>query len=135
MKPLKIPIKEFNFSFSRSSGSGGQNVNKVNSKVTLIWNLKLSSISFPGLIARFQEKYPRKMQHDGTVSITSQRFRNQGLNTADCIEKIEEMINSVAIAPKKRRPTKPKKGAIEKRLKNKKEQGDKKKRRQSKPDY
>ena len=121
MSALKLPMEEFTFSYSKSSGPGGQKVNKTNSKVTLRWNIKESESLRVSVKERFLEKY--KTLEDGTVVITSQRFRSQERNFADCLEKLRTMIESVKIAPKKRKATKPTKGSVEKRLKKKKGKG------------
>ena len=81
---------------------------------------------------RFLKKYSRRILEDGTVLIVSQRFRSQDRNIADCIEKLEEMIESVRVPPKKRKATKPTRSSIEKRLKAKKGKSDLKKMRQKK---
>ena len=130
MKVIKVNISELDFSFSRSSGAGGQNINKVNSKVTLRWNVKKTKSCSKSVIDRFYIKYSRRILENGTIIITSQRFRNQARNIADSIEKLHEMIWSIATPPKIRRPTKPTKASVKKRLKNKKALSDKKKLRQ-----
>jgi ribosome-associated protein len=118
-REITLPIRELNFTFSRSSGKGGQNVNKVNSKVTLKWNIARSTACSKDLKERFQKKYRNKISSDGMVTISGQRFRDQGRNVADCIERLHKMINSVQLTPKKRVPTKPTKSSIEKRLHSK----------------
>jgi len=132
---MKLPIKEFNFTFSRSSGAGGQNVNKVNSKATLNWDLAKTTFITPQLVKKMTELYPRRVNDKGEVTITSQRFRDQPRNIADCLEKLEEMLAEASRRPKIRRPTKPKKSAIEKRLKHKRIHSDKKKIRKDKIDF
>ena len=73
MAAFKLPIDEVNFQFSRSSGSGGQNVNKVNTKVTLKWNIdKTKSIS-SSIKERFMAKFKRRINEAGDVVVTSQR--------------------------------------------------------------
>ena len=135
MKEISIPLKELDFSFSRSSGSGGQNVNKVNSKVTLRWNIKHTKSIASGVVERFCAKYKAQMSEDGTILIRSEKFRTQDRNVADCIEKLQRMINLVAHPPKKRHATKPSKGSVEKRLKSKRTVSEKKKFRRSGIDY
>ena len=112
MSTFKLPIKEIRFQFSRSSGAGGQNVNKVNTKVTLKWNvLKTKSLN-AGVKERFQNKYKRRINEDGDVVVSSQRYRDRGRNIADATVKLEEMVQSVWQAPKKRKPTKKRETSI-----------------------
>lgn len=132
MSHYKIPSTEFIFSFSRSSGPGGQNVNKVNTKVTLHWNV-LANTSLPkAVLERFIAKYQNRLSVDGFLTLISQKSRSQNLNSTDVIEKLHEMIDSVAVAPKIRKATKPSRSAVNKRLNEKKSHGDKKKSRQEK---
>lgn len=126
---LQIPLREFNFSFARSGGPGGQNVNKVNTKATLRWNVNASE-SLPAAVReRFIAKYGRRITDEGELVLQSQRFRDQGRNVADCIEKLREMLTLVAVTPKKRRPTKPSKASQQRRLETKQRQSEKKQRR------
>ena len=77
---ISIPFTEFDFTFARSGGPGGQNVNKVNSKVTLRWDVEKSPTLPPDVLARFRAKYPRRMTKDGELVMHSQRYRDQGRN-------------------------------------------------------
>jgi ribosome-associated protein len=132
MLNFKIPASEFTFSYSRSSGPGGQNVNKVNTKVTLHWNAFANTSLPKAVLDRFIKKYMNRLSEDGVLTIISQKSRSQNLNATDVVEKLYEMINSVAVAPKKRVATKPSRSAVNKRLNEKKSHGDKKKSRQEK---
>ncbi len=124
---IEIPDTEFSFSFARSGGPGGQNVNKVNSKAVLHWDVTRSP-SLPSAVKqRFVNRYQRRLTTEGVLVLNSQRYRDQGRNVLDCMEKLRELILEVAVAPKKRRPTQPSKGAKQRRLQGKREQSEKKK--------
>lgn len=128
----KIPTNELHLSFSRSSGAGGQNVNKVNSKATLHWNAYTTTALPPDILARFLKKYATRLSDEGVITITCQEHRSQNFNTSEVIKKLHEMINTIAIAPKIRKATKPTKSSVKKRLNEKKNHGDKKKNRSEK---
>jgi ribosome-associated protein len=124
---IRILFSEFTFTFSRSSGAGGQHINKVNSKVTLYWNINESPSCPDAVKERFKEKYHRYLIESGEVQITSQANRSQKDNIDDCIEKLHDLIYDVTAPPKIRRATKPKRSAILKRLQSKKIDSEKKK--------
>jgi ribosome-associated protein len=126
MNKIRIPFSEFTMSYARSSGSGGQNVNKVNSKVTLTWNLNQSPSCPEEVKERFRKKFKQYLLESGEIQITCQESRSQKVNLDSCIEKIHRMVEEVRLAPKIRRPTKPKRSAMLKRLQSKKLDGEKK---------
>jgi ribosome-associated protein len=126
---IQIPLEEFEFTYARSSGPGGQNVNKVNSKAQLRWPMLQSPSLPPDVRERFLKQFAGKLTVEGELLIVSQRYRDQGRNVDDCLEKLREMVRSVALAPKKRRPTKPSRAAKERRLKSKQEVSQKKQQR------
>jgi ribosome-associated protein len=100
----KIPDAEFSFSFARSSGPGGQNVNKVNSKAVLKWNLNESLSVTDEQRSRLLSKL--KLNESGELVVMSDRFRDQGRNKEDCIEKFYALIEQALHVPKKRKKTK-----------------------------
>jgi ribosome-associated protein len=116
---IAIPLKELNFTFSRSSGPGGQNVNKVNSKVMLHWPVRRSPSLPDEVRERFLAKYANRITGEGEVVLISQRYRDQGRNVADCMEKLAAMIREASIVPRKRKKTRPTRGSKERRLKEK----------------
>lgn len=126
---LSIPLREFRFTFARSSGPGGQNVNKLNTKATLRWSVTDSPDLPAGVRARFLARYRRRITSEGELVLTSQRFRDQGRNVADCLAKLREMLNEVAVAPKRRKKTKPSRASKERRLREKQRKSDKKQNR------
>ena len=126
---LQIPLREFKFRFARSSGPGGQNVNKLNTKATLIWAIAGSQSISASHKTRFFASYGRRISTDGVLQIQSQGFRDQGRNVADCLEKLRAMLQGTFLPAKPRKATKPRKAAIERRLREKSRQADKKRAR------
>jgi ribosome-associated protein len=127
---MQIPSTELMFTFSRASGAGGQNVNKVNSKATLAWDIRNTTCIADSVKFRFMQKFSNYINEEGLVKITSQRFRDQPQNIADCIEKLHALLKQVMNPPVKRVKTKPTKTSIEKRIKIKKISSQIKKNRQ-----
>ncbi len=128
---ISIPLREIKFKFSRSSGPGGQNVNKLNTKVQLRWNLEKSAQLPDDVRQRMIARYKRRMTGNGELVISSQRFRDQGQNVADCLNKLKEMVLSVATPPKKRKPRSVSKAAKQRRLTNKRRRSETKRLRRS----
>jgi ribosome-associated protein len=126
---ITIPRSELRFSFVRSSGPGGQNVNKVASKAMLRWNIVDSGALPDDVKARFVARYARKINDRGELVLTSQRYRDQARNVSDCLEKLGVMLRSVAKAPRARKRTKPTKASREARLSEKRAVAEKKRRR------
>jgi ribosome-associated protein len=113
---LKIPLAEFQFTFARSSGPGGQNVNKVNTKALLRWPV-VDSPSLPDAVRhRLLSRQRRRITTEGDLLIVSQRFRDAGRNVADCLERLRVMLLEAAAAPKPRRPTRPTRASVRARL-------------------
>lgn len=119
---LGVRRNEISFQMSRSSGPGGQNVNKVNSKVTLRWSPARSGMN-EGVKRRFFDRFGTRLTTGGELLIHCDESRDQGRNKEICLTRLEEMIRSVLRPPKKRRPTKPGKAAKERRITGKKQRG------------
>ena len=113
---MRIPLRELRFTFTRSSGAGGQNVNKVSTKAVLRWSVRSSPSISDAVRERFIEGYHRRVTRDGDLVLSSQRFRDRGRNVADCLEKLRQMLDGVARPPRRRRPTKPSRASVERRL-------------------
>ena len=123
---IQIPDSEFTFAFSRSGGPGGQNVNKVCSKALMTWDVTQSPSIPQDVRERFLLLYRRRITKEGLLLITSQRYRDQGRNSQDCLNKLAELLLSVAVAPTKRKPTAPSRGAKQRRLQDKHVRSDRK---------
>ena len=130
---IRIPRAELKFTFVRSSGPGGQNVNKVSSKAVLRWPVAATESLPDDVRQRFLKKYARRINEEGVLLLTSQRYRDQPRNITDCLEKLQAMIVAVATVPKRRKATRPSRGAVERRLKEKRETSRKKKIRRTRP--
>ena len=126
---LSIPASELQFTYARSSGPGGQNVNKVNSKAVLRWRPSESTGLNAAVRNRFINTYGSRLTNEGDLVLSSQRSRDQPKNTQDCLNRLKAMVLAVATPPKTRRPTKPSKGSKERRLKEKKNLSGKKQNR------
>lgn len=131
MKPdaLRVPPGELSFSYARSGGPGGQNVNKVNSKAILRWRPAASAALPVGVRDRFLARFASRLTAEGELVVASDRYRDRGRNVADCLERLHAMLAEVALPPTPRRPTKPGRGATERRLGAKKRASEKKQRR------
>jgi len=117
---LRVPEQEFAWSFVRSGGPGGQNVNKVASKVVLRWDVNATPSLPEDVKARLRSQQPRRITTEGVLIVNSQRYRDQERNRQDCLEKLRGMVLQAAARPKKRRPTRPTRGSHERRLQTKK---------------
>jgi ribosome-associated protein len=112
-------LKEVSFKSSRSGGKGGQNVNKVSSKVELNWKIGESNLFTAEQKERLAEKLAKRINVEGTLQVITEEERSQYLNKERSIEKLIVLIARALHQPKLRKVTKPKKSAVEKRLKNK----------------
>lgn len=112
-------LKLVDFKTSRSGGKGGQNVNKVSSKVELIFNINDAEFLNNDEKELLRIKLVNRLDSEGLLHIVSQEDRSQLLNKEKTVDKLIELIKKSLQVPKKRKPTKIPKSVIEKRLKNK----------------
>ncbi|QDS93535.1 Peptidyl-tRNA hydrolase ArfB [Roseimaritima multifibrata] len=123
---LTIPASQLEVSYARSSGPGGQNVNKVNSKVTLRWQVRDQPLIPDGWRDRFLTAFGTRVTIHGEIVLQSDRYRDAPRNLQDCCDKLQQMLLQVAVPQKARRKTKPTLGSKKRRLDSKKRQSDKK---------
>ncbi len=131
---IRIPETEFSLSFARSAGPGGQNVNKVNSKAVLRWNVAASPSLPDDVKSRFFQRFSPRINQAGELVLASDRYRNQLRNISDCYEKLRHLIQTVLIAPRKRVITRPSRSSVERRLQEKRRSSLRKQRRRYRPD-
>jgi len=119
-------IKELVFKAVRSSGSGGQHVNKTSSKVELAFNLEESSVLTETQKSRLKNKLKNRLNREGVLVLQCSESRSQHKNKSLVIARFLNLISNHLKVPKRRKPTKIPKSAIRKRLKNKRSQSEKK---------
>jgi len=117
---ISIDEREIEESFVRSSGPGGQNVNKLATAVQLRFDVRHSP-SLPGEVgARLERLAGARLTRDGVLVIIAQRHRTQARNREDALERLIDLIRRAAVPPLKRRPTRPTKASRERRIESKK---------------
>ena len=128
---LVLPDDEWSVHFARSSGPGGQNVNKVSTKCELRFAFARSRVLDAGAKARLRARYPSHVTEAGEFLVTSDRTRSQLQNRADAEHRLDEMLRSVLTPPKPRKKTRVPKGERRRRVEQKRRVGEKKRLRRS----
>ncbi len=127
-----IPARDLGVRAVRASGPGGQNVNKVSSKVELRFDLQGNTSLRPEVRTRLKRQNPGRVSSDGALVVTCQATRSQQQNLDEARGILSALVQTALVAPKRRRPTKPSRAAKARRLDDKRKQGDKKRQRRSK---
>ena len=123
---LEIPAQYLSFSAVRASGAGGQNVNKVSSKVELRFDLWACEELSPPVRTRLAALCRNRMDADGQVRMVSQATRDQARNLEDAREKLAELVRKALVVPRPRRPTKPTRASKRRRVEGKRRDAHKK---------
>jgi len=132
--PIEIPLSEIDVSFARSGGPGGQNVNKVETKVVLRWR-PAESVALTGeRLERLMKKLESRLTTDGCLIVTSERHRTQDRNREDALTKLAGLVEDALKVPKVRRKTRPSRASKERRIQAKKQRGETKRMRGEPPE-
>ncbi len=126
---VRAPAAALRFRYARSSGPGGQNVNKLNTKAVLsVDPADLAGVLSPGAIQRLRRLAGHQLVNDQIV-IASDEHRSQIANRNACRERLGELIRRARVRPTKRKPTRPTRGSVERRIDAKKQRGERKRQR------
>lgn len=128
---ITLAESEIQLEFIRSSGPGGQNVNKVSSAVQIRFDAVGSSALSDDIYARLKQVAGRRITAEGVLIIKASRFRSQEQNRQDAVNRLIALIQRAAEKPKRRRPTNPPAVSRQRRLENKRRRGETKRRRKT----
>jgi ribosome-associated protein len=130
---LSIPRSELDVRVSRSSGAGGQHVNKTSSRVEIFWNVSGSRALTDEQRSRLLEKLASRLTTEGSIRVVASDMRSQSRNRELAEERLADLVRRALIVPRKRRATKPTRASKEARLDSKKRHSTKKRDRRGAP--
>ena len=122
-------IRELEFRTSRSSGPGGQHVNKTESRVELLWSPQASGCLNEAQKKMVAGRLGNRITDDGVLILVSEKYRSQHRNRAEVTERFLDLVTTSLVPVKRRKPTRPTRSSVEKRIRNKKMRGEIKKSR------
>ncbi len=128
---IVLPATDLRVRFSRASGPGGQNVNKVATRAALRFDLRATQALPDEVKDRLRDLAKGRITLRGDLLLTSDRFRDQARNLEDCRRKLRALVLRALVRPRPRRPTRPGPAAVKERLKTKRRQGERKAERRS----
>ena len=131
---IEIPRGELSFRASRAGGPGGQHVNTSSTRVELLWNLERSRAIDSDQRARLRDKLAARLDADGNVRVVASANRSQLRNREDAEVRLATLIRRALVVPKARKKTRPTRGSVEARLREKKERSRRKQNRRLGPD-
>ncbi|MBD3177604.1 MAG: aminoacyl-tRNA hydrolase [Armatimonadia bacterium] len=120
---VTIPGHELWLEFSRSSGPGGQHVNKTSSRATLCWSIDHTGVLEPAQKSRLKNKLRSRVSQEGVLRVSCDRHRSQSANRKEARERLADMVAEALERPKRRIPTKPSRASKERRIQRKKHRG------------
>jgi ribosome-associated protein len=128
---VAIPRAELEYRASRAGGAGGQHVNTSSTRIELLWNVRTTSALDEAARVRVTAKLASRLDGDGWIRVVSSARRSQGQNRDAADARLAELVRAALVVPKRRKATKPSRGAKEARLSAKKKRGDTKRQRRS----
>ena len=131
---LECLQREVEFRTSRSSGPGGQHVNKTESRVELLWSPQDSGCLSEAQKAMAKSRLNSRMTDEGVLVLASEKYRSQYRNKADVMERFLDLVTTSLVPVKKRKPSRPTRTSVEKRIRKKKLRGDVKRLRRKGPE-
>lgn len=126
---IAIPRTELEYKATRAGGAGGQHVNTSSTRIELLWNVRTTTALDPDAIARLESKLASRLDGEGFLRVVSSARRSQIQNRAAADARLAELVRAALVVPKRRKPTKPSRGAKEARISEKKKRGETKRQR------
>ena len=130
---IAIPRAELEYRASRAGGAGGQHVNTSSTRIELLWNIRTTRALDDAARARVEAKLASRLDSEGWLRIVSSERRSQLQNREAAEARLTELVRGALVIPKRRKPTKPSRGAKEARLTGKKKRSDTKRQRRASP--